>query len=99
MATLKPEHYWEWRTCIAEMQLAESQAKSSVLQHEMMVRDVEISRLKTAIFKMSLESSKAKVDAAKRAYEEQKAKIEKEYGISLNNKVIDDITFEVKDLE
>lgn len=96
---LKAEQYWEWRTTIAEMQLAEERYKCGQSQHNEMSKDLEIARLRTFIFKQNLTTSKEKAELAKQEYTNFKEKLEKELGISLNNKAIDDVTFEIKEIE
>jgi len=96
---LKPARYWEWRTCIVEMQHAETKLKVSEMQYEMMLKDHEIARLKAALFKTTLSSLKESKELAKKEYDKLKERIEKDLGISLNGCVIDDITFEIKKLE
>lgn len=96
---LKPEQYWEWRTTISEMECAKHKNVSNELRWEMMLKDIEISKLKTAIYKNTVEASRGMYDKAKEEYEAMKTKIEKDLGISLSGAVIDDTTFEVKKLE
>ena len=96
---LKPEQYWEWRTTIAEMQLAERDFRIGNMQAENMTKDLEILRLKLSLFKNNLDVLSSKRDAAKKEYDDMKKKLEGQLKISLSGCVIDDITFEVKRLE
>lgn len=96
---LKPEQYWEWRFLINEMYVAEEKLKIGQLQLEMMNKDLEICRLRASLFKNSLQSLDDKKGLTKKDYLEYKERLENELGVSLNNKVIDDISFEVRELE
>lgn len=96
---LKPEVYWEWRCTINEMDLAKKDLDVNTLKYEMMVKDQEISRLRSLIFKNSLSHYQDKQILTKNEYEKMKKRIEEDLGMSLNNTVIDDITHEVKKLE
>lgn len=96
---LDPKDYWEWRTSIAEMQIAEKDLKASQLQHGLILKDIEITQLKSAIFRNSLSTFEDKKNLAKKEYEALKKSIEEKLKISLNGCVIDDVTYEVKKLE
>lgn len=95
---LRPELYWEWRCSINEMDLAKKEKDIGQLKLESMAKDLEIARLRAGMFKQSLSSVEDKVVSTKNEYEKMKERIEKEINMSLNECVIDDITFEVKKL-
>lgn len=96
---LTAQQFWEWREKIEEMRHAETQEKVAQLQLALMEKDAEIAKLKTILFKNTIKHHKDAIDLKKRQYEECKAEIEKGLGFSLNGKSIDEITFEIKDLE
>lgn len=97
---LKPEQYWEWRTSIAEMQLAEKDYKANQLQYGCILKDIEIAQLKANIYKnTTLNGSETKKKQLKEEYEKFRAKLESEIGMSLKNCTIDDVTFEIRQLE
>lgn len=96
---LTKEQYFEWRFIISEMQLSEEKFRSSSYQVEILNKDAEITRLNAKVAKQNLTTYKEKVDLAKKDYFQFKEKLEQTLDISLNNKVIDDITLEIKELE
>lgn len=96
---LKPEEYWEWRTTIAEMDLAHEKLAKAHDQVIIAEKDLEIRQLKIKLYKLNeLSNLKTSHENYKNEYELMKKKIEERIGISLNNKVISDETFEVKEL-
>lgn len=95
---LKPELYWEWRCTISEMDKAKKEFDIHFLKHEMMIKDIEIARLKTALYKANLNMYEEASNLAKKEYDSMKKRIEEEIGMSLNDTVIDDFSFEVKKL-
>ena len=96
---IKPETYWEWRCCINEMHLAEEKKKFAELQSIGMTKDLDIMRLKAAMFRATLVSMEDTVKLTKVEYDKMKKRIEDEIGMSLNGCAIDDVTFEVRKLE
>lgn len=96
---LDPGQYWEWRTTISELQCAEHRRSNSDLTLKVLTQNAEICALKVEVFKRTIyKSSHDAVDAAKKEYDETKKRLEEKLGTSLNSKMIDDVTFEVKDL-
>lgn len=99
MGKLTPEEYWEWRTTIAEMQNAEAEHRVNTLKAALMAKDIEISQLKLNSFKAVIRSSEENKKAHDSEYKRFKGKLEERLGISLDNKVIDDLTFEVREID
>lgn len=99
LGTLSPADYWEWRTSVTELEKADYELKYRQCLLAMMEKDVELSRLRMGIYKQEIESFKDKVSSIKKDYEVFKKKLEDKSGYSLNNCVIDDVTFEVKKLD
>ena len=96
---LTEKEYWEWRHSIECMQHAETKLSVKGLQLNMMQKDIEIMQLKHALFKEQYRIAEADVNQSKRDYENIKTAIESRLGESLNGKVIDDVTHEVKAIE
>jgi hypothetical protein len=99
MNTLQAGSYWKWRNKIEEMKHAETKIKAAQLMNSLMEKDVEILKLRAAIYKQTIKSHEDSHADLKKQYEEIKLELETEIGGSLNNCVIDDHTFEVKKLE
>lgn len=91
--------YWEWRTTITEMQLAEEKKKNCLLMLKLLSKDTEIMAKQGQIYQLtSVKDAEANHSESKAEYERTKERIEKALGYSLNGKVIDDVTFEIRDL-
>jgi hypothetical protein len=88
--------YWEWRTTVTELQLAQMEAEREAFKVATMEKDLEIARLKTTLYRRSLDGVQAKLDAAEREYARYTETLETKLGLSLKNTVIDDVTYEVK---
>jgi len=95
---LTPEQYWEWRTTIAELETAKKSQEVAQLQITSAKKDIEILTLKTQVFSQSqLKTCEAAVKEAENEYTITKNRLEALFSISLNDKIIDALTFEIKD--
>lgn len=100
MTSLKPEQYWKWRHCIEIMNHNNTKVKLGQLMMSFMDKDVEIQKLKLELYKLNrFKVLEEQAEDSKKEYEALKKEIEQEIGQSLNNCVIDDNTFEVKNLD
>jgi hypothetical protein len=98
VAKLTPAEYWEWRTTISEMNEANLKAKISELEVKLSGKDTEIMALRTKLLHATaVHGVKNIVEKSKEEYSKMKGRIEDRLGFSLNSKMIDDITLEVKD--
>lgn len=96
---LTPEEYWEWRATVSELLHEQEKLRVCQLEHKLMQKDSELMGVRAQLFaKSRVEFVQEKVKAVRLSYEEHKKKLEGVLGISLNNKIIDDATHEVKDL-
>lgn len=98
-ACLTPAEYWEWRTTIAELNCEKQNYYKTEMEFKLLQKDAEIHAVRMQLFQ------RTRMDAAKDAlrnmqteYERFTGVLEKSLGQSLKNKVIDDVTFEVKEL-
>lgn len=96
---LKPDVYWEWRCTIEELKTSKLNEKRVHLEKELKQKEIEINKLRLALFRETVASARKGVVAAEQEYEKMKQRIEDEIGMSLNGCVIDDISYEVKKLE
>jgi len=97
---LAPEQYWQWKSCIFAMWLAEQKLKNAELEAKVLSRDAELASARMQLFVAKVvESKKTSLESAKQEYDILKRELENDIGQSLNGKAIDDITFEVKTLE
>lgn len=97
--SLDASQYWEWRTTIAELETAKVLSQRTELELKIMALETEKLALRTELFKrIQVKLARDKVEAAKQEYDNTKARLEGSLGVSLSNKMIDDVTFEVKDL-
>jgi hypothetical protein len=96
---LSPAQYWEWRTTIMELEIAKEKTKSAQLEYKLLQKDAENLSIRTQLFlRTRMEAVKDEAGKAKAEYERFKQVLEEDLGQSLNNKVIDDVTFEVREL-
>ena len=95
---LEAQEYWNWRFLIAEMQHEETKAKLKQQTLANMEKDMEIAKLRTFIYKKSVQDAQDKVKEKQLDYHQFKHGLEEKYGLSLNNASIDDITFEISKL-
>lgn len=95
---LTPEQYWEWRTTIAELEAAKKSHEVMQLQLASAKKDIEILTLKSQVFSQTqLKNYENAVKDAEKEYDAMKYRLEALLSISLNDKLIDAHTFEVKD--
>lgn len=96
---LTPEDYWKWRVTIEEWKLAQSEREKSELRLKLMAKETEVMTLQTQIYSRThFEAAKLKVDSAKEEYDKFKKILEEKLGISLSDKMIDEFTYEVKEV-
>lgn len=97
--TLKAEEYWEWRTTISEMNNCKEKFLRTQTELKVLHKEAEILAVRSQLFQKSrLEGAKLEYENSQAEYERFKKVLEERLGTSLNNKVIDDVTFEVRDL-
>jgi hypothetical protein len=96
---LTAAQYWEWRTTISEMNVAQEKFKTSQLEVKLLQKEAENLAVRTQLLISSrVRDAKEAFEASRVEYERFKKFLEEATGTSLNNKVIDDITFEIKDI-
>lgn len=96
---LKETEYLEWKISIEFMGRKKAEMKAAELESKVMSLEYQNKALQMQLFnKTRLESAKAAVENAHGEYNTLKEKIESRLGISLNEKIIDEVTLEVKDI-
>lgn len=96
---LSPGEYWEWRTTICELEIAKQKLLNVELQFKIMNKETEIHAVRQQLFQRTrMDAAKTELQGAHSEYERFKGVLEESLGQSLNNKVIDDITFEIREL-
>lgn len=96
---LSPAEYWEWRTTISEMYEANLKGRLADAELKLLNRDAELAQARIRMYQLSsVQQAKQGIQTAKEEYERYKGVLEARLGFSLNEKLIDDVTFEVKDL-
>jgi hypothetical protein len=91
--------YWEWRTTIAEMNASIEKKKASENAAKVLQKDVEVAQVKFQLHVATqVRATREEADSAKNEYFRFKRELETKLGISLNDKTIDDVTFEIRDL-
>lgn len=93
---LKAEEYWQWRFSISEWRKAEAEQRFKELQQKLFDRDAELSKMKAHLFLFTeVENAKKITEAHKKDYENLKKTIEDRLQHSLNECIINDVTYEV----
>lgn len=95
---LSPEQFWKWQSYLFDVQKKELEYQSEQRYLGMLEKDLEIARLKAMIFKNSLDAKKAQVNSCKEKYAEVISAIEEAAGFKISGNIVDDVTFEVKEL-
>jgi hypothetical protein len=95
---LSKEQFLAMKASVTAMRLADERLQSGYLKLELMNRDLEIARLKAALFKHSLSGLDGQKQLAKEEYEALKKSVGEAIGVDLEGKVIDEITYEVRSL-
>lgn len=97
---ISPEKYWEWRNTITQMWLAQEKLKLSEAELKIKQKDAELLTTRAQLFMFAnVNVAKQKVEEAKAKYFEFKSVLERELGMSLDGKAINDVTFEVMGLD
>jgi hypothetical protein len=96
---LTPVEYWEWRTTIAELNTEKQNYYKTEMEFKLLQKDAEIHAVRMQLFQRTrMDAVKDALRNAQAEYERFTGVLEKSLGQSLKNKVIDDVTFEVKEL-
>lgn len=97
--TLTAAEYWEWMTTIRDLRNSENYIKIAQLEHKLLLKDAELLGVRAQLFlRTKLDAAQQAKDSAQKEYERYKKVLEESLGYSLNEKMIDDLTFEVKDI-
>lgn len=96
---LSPGLYWEWRCTMEELKFAKLNEKKVHLDRELMNKELENRKLKLALYKDIVKSARGSVENAELEYGNIKKRMEEEIGMSFENCVIDEYTYEVKKLD
>lgn len=94
---LTAAQYWEWRNVCTELWLANNKVKLEEASAQVLRKDVEIANMRVSLHLAKVQSAKEESLNASNSYRKIKDVLEEQLGVSLNNKLIDDVTYEVKD--
>lgn len=97
-AEIDPALYWEWRATIEEMNVAKEKERCKIIENKLQLLEIEYKKSQNKLFQQSASSATNKRKEAEKECKRMKEKIEEVVGFSLENCVIDDITFEVRKL-
>ena len=97
---LTPEQFHKWKASIFEMQKAELTQRVSALELKLMQKEAESFSLRAQLHSMkNVADANELVTKTKDEYNTIKKELEETLGISLNNKAINEATFEINDLK
>lgn len=95
---LTKAQYWEWRCTIEEMTNAELNKSREILSIKLMEKDLELRQLQLLNKKRNLGKVTNAVTETKKEYERFKEMLEEKLKMSLKDKSIDPVTYEIHDL-
>ncbi|HZX13705.1 MAG TPA: hypothetical protein VFF49_04820 [Thermodesulfobacteriota bacterium] len=96
---LSPVEYWEWRTTIAELEVSKQALARAELEYKLLQKEIDnFVSYQKIFFYTKFSQAKTKFQEMQSEYDKFKLGLEKNLGQSLNNKIIDDISFEIKEL-
>lgn len=99
LGKLTAEQYYRWRFVMEEMLHAETKTKMARMQHSAMEKDVELLKMRTALYKHVTKDVEDSAKLKKEQYNKVREELEACAGTALDeNIVIDDVTFEIKKL-
>ena len=96
IATMSPGLYWEWRCTIEEQKVAKLDYRRVSLEKQLMLKDLEIQKLRLATFKSVESRVKNNLEEADEEYKRMKDRIEKELNIDFSECVVDEYTYDIK---
>jgi 5'-3' exonuclease len=97
---LKADEFWQWKYLISEMFKAKKEKELAESQLIALKKDIEIANIKAKLFELSqIETAKDKIETSTKAYSDYKNDLEKVHKISLSGKIIDEVTYEIKELQ
>lgn len=92
MGKLEDGEYWEWRTTLEEID--HSKTKSEVARLQLKIKEFEMLLLRKHLAELA---NNTKLCLSE--YDKLKADLEKKYDLSLENVVIDQFNFEIRELD
>lgn len=97
---LTAAQYWEWRNSITTLWLKQKELAIADYKLSLLLKDIQLLDLTAKLHKASVvKIANDELGQAQSDYNIIKERLEKYLGQSLNGKVIDDITYEIKALE
>lgn len=94
---LEPATYWQWSNAISQLWNKEKALEVERLKADILQKDIDNMILKLALIKAThIKYAVVELNEAKNEYQRLKSKIETELETSLNDKYIDEVTFEIR---
>ena len=90
--------YWHYRLSLSEIAKAEKDLKIKQKTYTVMDKDIEIQKLKLMAYREVLRSAAEVVELKKKEHDKFKTDLEKDLGMSLENKMITE-DFSIKEIE
>ena len=90
--------YWEWVCTMEQLKASKLNEKRIHLEREIMNKQIENAKLKLALFKETVQAARRSVEKAELESEKFIQRLQEELGIDLKECVIDENTFEVRNL-
>lgn len=93
----KKHEYWEWRFKLAEIKISEKEYQLEFKNYQLLEKEQELLRLRLIHAKNTLSAKKDETDLMKKQYQEFLDQYKKSTGLDIKGKIIDEITFEIKE--
>lgn len=97
-STLTAAEYWEWRNACTQVWNSNNKASLAEEQAKVLQLNAELAQMRLKLhLATSVKDARAQALECSQEYQKIKDVLEDKLGVSLNNKTIDDVTFEIMD--
>lgn len=98
-AKLTNEEFWKWKAIIEELLHAKSKILLEQRFYEIMGLKIQIEKLKQEMYREKIQLAKSNYANIEKEYKSYKEELETKLNRSLNNCVINEISYEVRDMD
>jgi len=97
LGTIPQEIYWEWRTSCSELNVAKEKVFVKKLEHQIMLSNIEISKLRSELFSQKIKDFIVSVDIHSQELENSRKKIEASIGAPIKDCIINEVFQVIRD--
>lgn len=99
LGKLTKAQFYFWRYHVEAMKHAETLAKLEEKTMVIMQKEQELTQLRVAIFRNKVQVAQNLAKDAQKSYHKAREEIEKTLGFSIKDTIIDEVSFEVKEIK